>query len=56
MNWALFAGGSLLTVGVVGYVLGVVRPFPGRAFAITAVMVGLLLVSIARTPATEGHS
>ncbi|WP_169302382.1 hypothetical protein [Halorientalis salina] len=56
MNRELVAGSALLTVGVAGYALGTARPFPGRAFSITAVMIGLLLVSIGRSPVTEGQS
>ncbi|MFB6179039.1 MAG: hypothetical protein ABEI77_04865 [Halorientalis sp.] len=48
MNWELVAGGGLLAAGLAGYALGTVRPFPGRAFSLTAIMVGLLLVSIGR--------
>jgi hypothetical protein len=56
MNWELVAGSVLLTVGLAGYALGTVRSFPGRAFSITAVMIGLLLVSIGRSPVTGGQS
>lgn len=48
MNRTLAAGTVLLVVGLTGYALGVARPFPGRAFTITAVMVGLLLVAVGR--------
>ena len=40
------AGGVLLGIGLLGYVLGVLAPYPGRAFAITALMVGITLVAI----------
>jgi hypothetical protein len=48
MNRTLAVGAALLGVGLAGYTFGLVRPFPGRAFSITAVMVGLLLVAIGR--------
>lgn len=43
------AGGGLLTVlGVAGYALGLVAPYPGRAFSLTAVMVGVTLAATGR--------
>lgn len=41
-------GAALTLVGLVGYVAGVVVDYPGRAFSLTAVMVGVVLVAIAR--------
>ncbi|GAA0302245.1 hypothetical protein [Halarchaeum salinum] len=39
--------GLLISVlGVVGYVVGVLYSYPGRSFAITAVMVGITLCAI----------
>lgn len=49
MHRELVLGSLLLTGGLVGYVLGVVRPFPGRELTIPSIMLGLLLVSIGRT-------
>lgn len=46
MNGALGAGVALSVAGVVGYVVGVIAPYPGRAFAITAVMLGMTLVAV----------
>lgn len=44
---AEFAAGAVLTLlGVVGYVVGVVAPYPGRAFSVSGVMVGLTLLAI----------
>jgi len=40
------AGVALTAVGVVGYVAGVVAAYPGRAFALTAAMVGLALLAL----------
>jgi hypothetical protein len=46
--------GLLLTVGgVAGYVVGLAAPFPGRAFALTAVMVGVTLLAVGRSGAVE---
>jgi hypothetical protein len=48
MNRLVTAGGVLTALGVVGYVVGVTTPYPGRAFSVTGVMVGVTLLSIAR--------
>lgn len=48
MNTAIAAGGVLTLVGVAAYVLGVVVPYPGRAFSVTSVMVGVTLFAIGR--------
>lgn len=39
-------GAALTTLGVAGYAAGVATPYPGRAFSVTAVIVGLTLVAI----------
>ena len=46
-------GGGLTTAGLVGYVVGIFVAYPGRAFSLTAIMVGLALLTIARQPSTE---
>ncbi|MFB6217596.1 MAG: hypothetical protein ABEH77_00195 [Halobacteriaceae archaeon] len=46
MNPALAAGVLLTVAGLVGYAAGVAAPFPGRAFAVTAVMVGVTLAAM----------
>lgn len=39
--------GALITVvGTVGYLVGIATPYLGRAFSITAVMVGITLLAI----------
>ncbi|WP_435178695.1 hypothetical protein [Halorussus sp. AFM4] len=48
MNPSLAAGAALTVAGVVGYLVGVVEPYPGRAFSVTAVMVGVTLLAIGR--------
>ena len=49
------AGGSLLIVGLLGYAVGVYAPYPGRAFSLTAVMVGFVLVAIGGIPRAGGE-
>jgi hypothetical protein len=46
MNGTLAAGIVLTVGGVVGYVVGVLAPYPGRGFSVAGVMVGLTLVSV----------
>ncbi|QKY21142.1 hypothetical protein B4589_012445 [Halolamina sp. CBA1230] len=49
------AGGGLLVAGLCGYVAGIYAPYPGRAFSLTAVMVGVVLVAIGDGAAMEGE-
>jgi uncharacterized membrane protein AbrB (regulator of aidB expression) len=42
-------GGGLLVVGLVGYVVGIYIPYPGRAFSLTAIMVGISVAAIAQS-------
>ena len=51
MNRLMAAGIVLTAVGFVGYVVGVVQPYPGRAFSVTVVMAGITLVAIHRMDA-----
>lgn len=39
-------GGGVTALGVAGYVAGVAVEYPGRAFAVAAVMLGLTLVAV----------
>lgn len=39
-------GGALTVVGAAGYVAGTQAVYPGRAFSVTAVMVGITLLAI----------
>ena len=48
-----FIGGGLFVVGFVGYVVGIYVAYPGRAFSLTAIMVGVTLVAIADRSPTE---
>lgn len=55
MDRRTLAGIGLCTVGLVGYVAGIYVEYPGRAFSITALMVGITLIAIAHQ-ATSGQS
>jgi hypothetical protein len=49
LGWA----GSVLTLaGLAGYAVGTTTPYPGRAFSVTSVMIGVTLVAISKP--TEG--
>jgi len=39
-------GGVATVLGLVGYVAGVLAPYPGRAFSVALGMVGLTLVGV----------
>jgi len=50
----VFGSGLLFTVGgVAAYVAGVAVPYPGRALSLTAVMVGVTLLAVGRSPHSE---
>lgn len=49
MNRTLGTGIALSLVGLAAYAAGVWTPYPGRAFSVTAVMVGLTLVATGRS-------
>lgn len=46
MNTASVAGSVLTAAGLAGYAIGVVEPYPGRAFSVTGVMIGVTLLAI----------
>ncbi len=46
MNRSTISGVALSLVGFIGYVAGIYVAYPGRAFSITAVIVGIALVAI----------
>ncbi|WP_202594633.1 hypothetical protein [Halolamina sediminis] len=48
------AGGGLLVAGLLSYGVGLYVPYPGRAFSLTAVMVGIVLVTTGAGPQAEG--
>lgn len=55
MNTALAAGLALTLAGLVGYLVGIVAPYPGRAFSVTGVMVGITLLAIGRSDANKSR-
>lgn len=54
MNSVSTAGGLLLVVGLAGYGIGVTTAYPGRAFSLTAVTLGVALVAIGPSLEPEG--
>mgnify|MGYP006993520040 CR=1 FL=1 len=54
MNRVLAGGALVALAGAAGYAAGVVRPYPGRAFSLTAVMLGITLLAMGRTGNAEG--
>jgi hypothetical protein len=46
MDTTLSVGGLLTALSVVGYVAGVLGPYPGRAFSLTGLTVGIALLAI----------
>ncbi|MFB6233769.1 MAG: hypothetical protein ABEH81_06470 [Halopenitus sp.] len=53
MHWQRLAGFVLSGAGVVGYAIGVYVPYTGRAFSITALMIGVALAAIGSPEAAE---
>jgi hypothetical protein len=53
MNILTGLGLGLTVGGVAGYLAGVTVAYPGRAFSLTAVMVGVTLLAVGRSPHTE---
>lgn len=54
MNVVLALGLALTGLGVVGYLAGLVTPYTGRAFSLTALMVGVTLVAVGSGGEGEG--
>ncbi|MFB6101254.1 MAG: hypothetical protein ABEJ73_01665 [Haloplanus sp.] len=46
MDRTVLVGASVAGVGLCGYVAGTVVVYPGRAFSLTALMVGITLVAV----------
>ena len=46
MNTTRAGGVALTALGVAGYVVGVLASYPGRAFSIVSVMIGITLFAI----------
>lgn len=53
MEWSTPVGIGLFVAGLVGYAAGIYVAYPGRAFSVTAVMVGVTLVAIGRQSASR---
>ena len=49
MNRVVVAGALVTLAGLGGYAAGVVRMYPGRAFSLSAVMLGITLLAMGRT-------
>jgi hypothetical protein len=49
MNGMLVVGGVLTVGGALAYAVGVAVAYPGRAFSVTAFMVGVTVLAIARS-------
>lgn len=48
MNRPMVAGGVLTALGLAGYGVGTVVAYPGRAFSLAALMVGITMVLVGR--------
>lgn len=49
MNRGIVLGLGLTGLGLAGYALGVATAYPGRAFAVTLVMIGITLLAMRGT-------
>ena len=47
MNRTLAVGTGLTAASALGYVVGVLEPYPFRAFAVSGVMIGITIVAVA---------
>lgn len=47
MDTTFAVGAALTAAGLLGYAVGVVAAYPGRAFAVTGFMVGVTLLAVA---------
>lgn len=54
MNSVFALGAAVTALGVAGYAAGVAAAYPGRAFSLTAVMVGVPVALIGRSLDAEG--
>jgi len=48
MNATTAAGLALTALGLAGYVVGLSVPYPGRAFSVTTLMLGLTAMAVGR--------
>jgi len=54
MQRTLAAGLACCALGLLGYVVGVYYAYPGRAFSVTAVMLGVTLLAVSDGPLLQG--
>lgn len=54
MNRLHVGGIGLASLGLIGYGIGVAQAYPGRAFSIAAVMLGLTLLGVNRLESVRG--
>lgn len=48
MDWLPALGGALVLAGLAGYLAGLTVDYPGRAFSLTALMVGSTVFLVGR--------
>lgn len=53
MDSLAIAGTVLSVIGTVGYAAGIAEPYPGRAFSLTLLMLGVTLALISRSSPGE---
>lgn len=46
MNRTRLSGYALVGLGILGYAVGIAAPYTGRAFSLTALMVGISLAAV----------
>lgn len=56
VNRTSLAGAGLAALSVLGYAVGVVAAYPGRAFSVTGLIVGLTLFAIGGGSVGSGES
>lgn len=56
MNTTMVAGTVLSGLGLGGYLIGLSVAYPGRAFSVTVLMVGITLAAIGRTADPEDQA
>jgi hypothetical protein len=56
MDWLPALGALLAVGGLAGYVAGVFVDYPGRAFSVTALMVGVTVFLVAQGAPTSDRS
>ncbi|WP_168219975.1 hypothetical protein [Salarchaeum sp. JOR-1] len=54
MDSVRIAGSVLTVLSLLAYAVGVLQPYPGRAFSVTGVMVGVTLTAVGRPNRGDG--